>query len=273
MGLTIHYRLAWPAGNLQDARQAVEKLRQRCLDLPFETVGRIRTFEGEACDYDRYSRDNDARWLLIQSRAAIYGRDNRNGRFTACAAGQDWNAAVDVIPTQTVAFSAWPGQGCEEANLGLRLLPDSLTLHTDRGEPYALAVPDKGWNWKSFCKTQYANDPRCGGIQNFLRCHLTVIASLDAAQELGFRVEVSDEGGFWEKRSVAALAREIGEWDRHLAALVGAFTQRIREDGMTVEAPIAERPDFEHLEAEGVLDPKLQKVIETVLKSEPRRAA
>ncbi len=31
-------------------------------------------------------------------------------------------------------------------------------------------VPTKlaGWYWGSFCKTQYASDPECGGIPNFL---------------------------------------------------------------------------------------------------------
>ena len=43
----------------------------------------------------------------------------------------------------------------------------------------------KGWSWLSFCKTHYASDPRCGGLPNFLRCHLGVVALLDEAKNLG----------------------------------------------------------------------------------------
>lgn len=65
-------------------------------------------------------------------------------------------------------------------------------------------VPAKHGDWSSFCKTQYANDPRCGGWNNFQRAHLSVCAILEHMQQIGFRVNVSDEGGFWEKRDLAA---------------------------------------------------------------------
>ena len=36
-----------------------------------------------------------------------------------------------------------------------------------------------GWHYSTFCKTQYASNPDCGGIPNFIRCHLSVIHLLD----------------------------------------------------------------------------------------------
>ena len=54
-----------------------------------------------------------------------------------------------------------------------------------------------GWNWGSFCKTQYASDPNCGGIPNFLRCHISVITLLDRMAKLpGLKVTVDDEGKY-----------------------------------------------------------------------------
>ena len=81
----------------------------------------------------------------------------------------------------------------------------------------------KGWSWHSFCKTHYASDPRCGGLPNFLRCHLGVVALLDEAQRLGILGTVSDEGDFWETRSLERLTKEIGEQSAMLAGFLGAL--------------------------------------------------
>ena len=246
------------------AVQVVERLRQRCLDLPFAEVGSVQTFEGGARDYRPRNRDDPSRWLLTQSRGHIDCVPGTGGRYRPVREDEDYTASFDVIPTAVVAFSAWPGQGCEEANFGLRLLPTRLRVHSDRNQSYWLPIAerDRGWTWSSFCKTQYANDPRYGGSRHFLLCHLTTIAALDAARQLGFAVDVSDDGEFWENRSVEALAKKIGAWDRHLAALAGVFMDQAAAAGMTVVAPIAERPDFEHLEADGAMDPKLRRMIE-----------
>ena len=51
------------------------------------------------------------------------------------------------------------------------------------------------WHWGSFCKTQYASDPECGGIPNFLRCHITVITLLDRMGKIpGLSISIQDEG-------------------------------------------------------------------------------
>ena len=60
-----------------------------------------------------------------------------------------------------------------------------------------------------------------GGTSNFLRAHLAVCAILEKAEKLGFKVNVSDEGDFWTKRDVKALAEEVGQWDAMIAGLFG----------------------------------------------------
>ena len=41
------------------------------------------------------------------------------------------------------------------------------------------------------------------------------------AKELGCLAEVSDEGGFWQKRDFKALVQEIGSWNEMIAAFGG----------------------------------------------------
>ena len=77
------------------------------------------------------------------------------------------------------------------------------------GEEYT--IPGETGTWGSFCKTQFANE---FGLPNFLRAHMTVCAILEKAQDLGFKVTVYDEGEFWTKRDVKALAETVGQWDQ-----------------------------------------------------------
>ena len=91
-------------------------------------------------------------------------------------------------------------------------------------------------------------------MPNFLRCHLGVIALLDEAKKLGFLGKVSDEGGFWETRSLDRLTKEIGEQSAMLASAFGALKDAMAQapgGARILEAPIAAYPNFEHLEAEG----------------------
>lgn len=266
MGLTIHYRLSWPTNSVREGIDAVTKLRQKCMDLPFETVGKIKTFAGSECDYEKArseGREDDV-WLLIQSRGSVYCSSKGNRITAVCNPNENnWNMIMEVVPKAVVAFDTWPGDGCEAANFGLRLLPNSISVTPDGGTRQRLPVSpkDRGWTWGSFCKTQYANNSKYGGLEHFLRCHLTVIAALDAAKELGFKVDVSDEGNFWSKRSIAELSREIGEWDTFIAGMSAALGAAATEHGMTVESAIADRPDFERLKTEALKDPKLKDLV------------
>jgi hypothetical protein len=104
-------------------------------------------------------------------------------------------------------------------------------------------IPGQTGTWGSFCKTQYANE---NGTSNFLRAHLSVCAILEKAGQLGFKVDVSDEGDFWTKRDVKALVETVGEWDAMIAGMFGVLKDAAPE-GM-VDSAIAGRPDFEQLE-------------------------
>jgi len=126
-----------------------------------------------------------------------------------------------------IAFSTQPGDGCEPAHFGFYQLPT-------------------GWRWQSRCKTQYASDPRCGGVENFLRCHVSVITLLDFIKATGLaNVMVRDVGSYWENRDLKKLAQKIIEWNELLAGIVS-------EQPESAEATIANFPTFEHLEAKGL---------------------
>jgi hypothetical protein len=155
----------------------------------------------------------------------------------------DEHTSTHVSPTRLIAFSTWPGEGCEEANFGLCQYPATIEHQGKR-----IRTKFTGWRWHSFCKTQYASDPNCGGVENFLRCHLSVVALLDRAKELGCLEEVSDEGQFWEKRNVEELVKEIGSWNQMIAAFGGRLKDLLGEG---VEMAISEYPNFEQLEMAG----------------------
>ena len=177
--------------------------------------------------------DHPLRWLLIQAGQYV----EREGIH------------YSVMPEHVIAFSTDPGEGCEQANFGLCLYPGVLNIQDPRtGLARRLRTELTGWCWSSFCKTRVCFEPAAGGVENFLRCHLCVIRMLDHAKQLGILADVSDEGDFWEKRDVKALAKEVGEWNEDMAGLVGQLKDMFGGD---FEAPIAEFPDFEHLEARG----------------------
>ena len=119
------------------------------------------------------------------------------------------------------------------------------------GKKKTLGTDIERWSWKSFCKTEYASDLTLGGIENFLRCHLSVIHLLDHAKALGILEEVSDEGSYWEKRDVRSLAEEVVRWNQQMAGLAGKMKDLLGGD---VEAAIMKFQNFEHLEAGGRKD-------------------
>lgn len=231
MGLTIHYSLKSNSRSVRDIRHNVELLRQRALDLPFKSVTDLVELQGDDCDWQALADNDPNRWMLIQAGQYI----ERGGRN------------YSVSPSHLIAFSAYPGDGCEEVNIGLCRYPSTIEVETDYGTK-RVRTGLSGWTWSSFCKTQYASNPTCGGVENFLRCHLSVVRLLDHAQKLDILDNVSDEGEFWDKRDLKALTTEVGEWNSMIAAWAGQFKDLVGEG---VEAEITKFPNFEHLEAEG----------------------
>lgn len=228
MGLTIHYTFQTDRG-AEEAKHLVSELRKRALDLPFQEVGDLAELEGAECAPD-YGAKDELHWLRIQATAMIIQ-------------GRDY---LEVPASRLFAFTTSPGAGCEDANFGLCVYPKTHRILVPRRR--TIRTAKKGWSWQSFCKTQYASNPRYGGVANFLRCHLLVVKMLDAANKLGILQEVNDEGSFWENRDALALAREVGDWN----CMIGAFAGQLKDlQGEALEAQIFSFPNFEQLEAKG----------------------
>lgn len=231
MGLTIHYSLQLNDGDEAKARELVEQLRQKALVAPFKEVGEIVDAHDDGADFEKLGKHDPNLWLMLQ--ACLYVE--RDDHF------------LRVPPNQVIAFRTLPADGCEEANFGLAVYPKTIEINGKE-----VATQSDQWRWSSFCKTQYASNPKVGGIENFLRAHLAVVALLDAAAELSVLREVADEGGYWEKRDAKALADEVAHWNMTIAGWAGRFKDLIG-DGAVSE--ITKYPNFEHLEAKAEKKP------------------
>lgn len=79
------------------------------------------------------------------------------------------------------------------------------------------------WSWNSICQTWVSGTKKCGGIPNFLRCHLAVVALLDCASGLGMEVEVSGAANYWRNRDIksllAVLQRQISDAESIMAEM------------------------------------------------------
>lgn len=237
MGLTIHYSLQTHLTRPNDIRTLVESLRQFARDLPFHEVGELLEFKGRDAHYEHGNCQGAERWFKIQA-----------GSYVKCG-----NEHFSVNPLHIIGFTTLPGGGCESANFGFCRYPTFIEAPKENGRKRRLATGLQGWSWKSFCKTQYASDPACGGIQNFLRCHLCVVKMLDFAGRTELMtIEVHDEGGYWDQRDLGKLAREVGDWNEFIAAFSGMLKDAADHEGIVVESAISGFANFEHLEAKGL---------------------
>jgi hypothetical protein len=126
MGLTIHYALHGRIRSPRRARELMEELRRKALDLPFKEVDEVVELVGPECLYEGRERDDPLRWLLIQARQIV-------------AVGDEYH---HVPPDRLVAFSTWPGEGCEQANFGLGVYPK--TMERDGWRSAGKAGPPRG---------------------------------------------------------------------------------------------------------------------------------
>jgi hypothetical protein len=154
------------------------------------------------------------------------------------------------VPTHIIAFSTRPGAGCEEADFGLCRFPETIEVDDPLrpGRKQKIPTGFDAWAWGSSCKTQFASNPKHGGIQNFLHCHLTVIRMLEYARELGILDSVYDGGQYWKRRDVKALALEVEDCIELVAAWAGHLRGRF---GDWVRWAITDFPNLERLEAAG----------------------
>lgn len=231
MGLTLHYGLSTALRSEAKIVKMLNALHDAAVDFQkrgiFQEVGEVIYFPEGETDGQNLDDGGENYWMLIQAGKTLW----------------EGNIGYDVRPVRGYIFRVYPGHGCENANFGLMLYP--ATIEAD-GKTLKTGI--SGWYWKSFCKTQYANQH---GTPHFLKCHIGLCSLLDIAQSLGFKLDIYDEGGFWENRDPKALANEVAEWDREMAALIGAIGDALGWGEL--ESHIQSYSNFEQLETEGRL--------------------
>lgn len=285
MGLTIHYSFETnKKTSVKQAQKIAEDMWNYALSLKnrgaLEEVSEL-TYVGEAEFAEIRNLDRAERmahplgWASIQatehfSKKVVIGKTSGNKRITK-------DIYKNLYPLEGFMFTTYPGEGSEEANFGLMRYPSEITLNVDELYDYRIPNPLKemtirtgykawGWSWGSFCKTQYASNY---GLTNFAQCHIAVCAMLDHIyMNDRLNLEVSDEGGYWDNRSVQKLIQEVGDWNQMIAAFAGVMldaknTPELKDT--TLIMPIIENPQFEVLETEG--RNKLPKSAQTIMEA------
>ena len=221
MGLTIHYKLSVEK-NISSAavRELIERAALHAKEIGCAEVGEIMRVEPDfpfTSLFVRAGKEEDCCFGDVPARAG-------------------WMADV------------WPGEGCESMLLALCQYPRRTEYQLRGKRGFAPTGYTGGWLFQGHCKTQYAAEH---GWPHFLRCHKTVVSLLDFWRQLGATVEVTDEGNFYESRSDEKLRAVLEKYDGLVAAVAGVLKDAAHENGKSVESPIFERADFEHLEAAG----------------------
>lgn len=140
-----------------------------------------------------------------------------------------------------ITFLAAPGKQCEPAVFGF-IAPGSRAMYDDSEDDLCSGE----WFWSGACKTQYAS---IISNDHLIKCHVGLVRVLEHAATLGIDVSVTDETGYWEHRSVEKLIAAVDDMNRLVARFAGALSDHLGE-GHSVEAPIFEHEEFEHLEME-----------------------
>jgi len=189
MGLTINYTII--AKTSQQAIDGLEKLRQKCLDLPFEEVGQVEHKVITQDDIDFFDELQRQCICPNNSKENLHQRDlliKQRGLDT-------WTMIKsDGVPSEVISLSLWPGEGCESSDITFYQKGEIFEAH-------------------EFCKTQYA--------EHFVRCHTLVCAMLDIVKEIGFDLEVNDEGEFYETRDLKVLAKNLGDYNALVESIGG----------------------------------------------------
>ena len=239
MGLTVHYDFHAPATDTESkVHERLAALRVLALALPVEGVSELVQFtEAELTGPWPMRGLAFPRLVDVFDVAARSVREDLYRRRTGVADGD--YSRLDVpgsFAVRAIGFGVALGPGSEPAAFGL------ATMH-----PPGSAA----WSWHSFCKTQYAS---VHGDENFLRCHGSLVALLDAARNLGFEVAVHDETGYWESRDASDVLVRVAEMNRLVARFAGVFVDHARAAGADtrqIEGEIFAHPDFERLETDG----------------------
>jgi hypothetical protein len=229
MGLTIHFTLLLPSTLSPDEATArIAALHQAVAKLPMRSQTAMVLLDEARIQHAISSRSRSPwRWAVIQyQRGLTYRRDHLGIPYPVDLETSGVGSFHRMLlAKRLVGFTCLPGEGCEPLNLFVGAYPASTMVDCvgDRhGYPSGqrrMMLPISHWLGSAFCKTQYASLPEAGGMTNFLRCHLLVIAALDAAKSAGFEVLVNDESGYWQHRNVPRLVREIADWNAFLLSV------------------------------------------------------
>lgn len=252
MGLTVSYD--WKIKiDVPKARRLIAKLRRLALQLPFDDISEI------------YEQDPPDRKFLFRP----YKHSFRRGDLYLSRKRADGETELVTVPALHALFFSVQVRGAETALIGLASHPPIVVHREDviernqdgsecgrlvgQGDPVEYPTRRRDYySWHSFCKTQYAGNPKLGGEANFLKAHLSLIELLDQIGTAGVKVRVRDDTRYAKHRNVNRLLRSLRDWDAIIANFVGRFSDAMGKDVGMLVAPIRERPDFEHLEARGI---------------------
>jgi hypothetical protein len=198
MGLSLCYELRCQA-DAAKAKRAVRRMRKLALALDFDDVSDVVDWQGEPGDH----LDDDETRLL-----SIFGSQYGQKRMPD---GQDvW---VPINPKHVVCFSIHPTSGSETAQIGLAAHP-AVVEYEHGGKTHYIETGLAGtYSWAQCCKTQYAGLKQYGGVANFLRAHLNLVAFLDQIPTKGLSVDVNDDSGYWDDRDVTKLEQTLARWN------------------------------------------------------------
>jgi hypothetical protein len=252
LGLTVHYN--WKTKiDLPSARRMIARFHAIALKLPFDEVSEI---------YEQDPPDGKPAFVP-------YAHSFRQGELFLSRRRADGDQETVRVRALNALFFNARVQGAESASIGLASHPP-VVLHREdviernedgserrrvfgQGDPIEFPTRRRGYySWHSFCKTQYAGNPKLGGETNFLRAHLSLIELLDQIRSAGVKVWIRDDSRYAKHRDVDRLLRSLRRWDAIVANIVGNISDALGEESGTLIAPIKGRPDFEHIEAKGI---------------------
>jgi hypothetical protein len=220
----------------------VAKFHALARQLPFDKVSDI--YEQDPPDGKCAFHESDGSW--------------RQGDMYLSRKRSDGEKELVCVPALHAVFFYTYVEGSETATIGMASHPP-VVLHREdviernedgseqgriigQGDPIEFPTRRRGYySWHSFCKTQYAANPKLGGEANFLKAHLSLIELLN---QIGSR--------YAKHRDVDRLLRTLREWDALIANFAGSLGDALGNVPGALVAPIKDRPDFEHLEAKGI---------------------
>src|SRR5947209_12688451 len=209
MGLTVYYD--WKTKtDAASARRLIVRFRALALKLPFDEVTEI---------YEQDPPDRKSTFRRCR-------HDFRRGDLYLLRKRQDGAEETVCVPASHAVFFHARVRGAETASIGLASHPPVLVHREDvierdadgaergrrLGQGDAIEFPTRRrgyYSWHSFCKTQYAGNPKLGGEANFLKAHLSLIELLDRIQAVGVKVRIRDDSRYAKHRDVDRLLRSL----------------------------------------------------------------